>query len=242
MTEALVVIDLEATSRDPEQAHIVEWAAVVQMPPWFSTSGDGMVYTGLVKPPVAIPPETSAVHHIIDEDVQEFPAWEAQSPLLSMHLSPGRVAVAHNADYEKAVLGARGPLVQIPWLCTYKASLRVWPDAPSHSNEGLRYWLQLGGNRGRRWRQDQHSAAHDAVVTMLIVEELLRVGTSIADMIRWTGEPAMLPTCPLGDWRGFKWADVDGGFLEWIIRKIDDRPDVVFCAQAELERRLKARI
>lgn len=51
----------------------------------------------------------------------------------------------------------------------------------------------------------------------------------------------MLPTCPLGDWRGRKWAEVEEGFLLWILRRITDREDVVFCARAELERREKER-
>lgn len=121
------------------------------------------------------------------------------------------------------------------WLCTYKAAVRVWPDCPSHSNECIRYFLGLG--TGRSGIQRPHSAAHDAEVTASILWELLRAGTSVEDMLKWTEEPAMLPTCPLGDWRGRKWADVDAGFLLWILRKIHDREDVRFCAEKELERR-----
>ena len=47
----------------------------------------------------------------------------------------------------------------------------------------------------------------------------------------------MLPTCPLGDWRGRKWSEVEESFLWWILRRITDREDVRFCAQAELDRR-----
>lgn len=82
---------------------------------------------------------------------------------------------------------------------------------------------------------------HDARVTAEILGELLRSGASIDDMVQWTTEPAMIQTCPLGDWRGHKWAYVDDGFLSWITRKITDRPDVVFCAQRELERLAKER-
>jgi hypothetical protein len=84
--------------------------------------------------------------------------------------------------------------------------------------------------------QAPHSAMHDARVTAQLLGELLRAGTSIEDMLKWTTEPAMLPTCPLGDWRGKKWSDVDEGFLLWILRKITDREDVRFCAK-ELDRR-----
>jgi exodeoxyribonuclease X len=50
----------------------------------------------------------------------------------------------------------------------------------------------------------------------------------------------MLPRCPLGDWRGHRWEEVDTGFLDWILRKIHDREDVRFCAARELDRRERA--
>lgn len=236
MSEAFVVIDLECTSREPKDAHIVEWAAVVIFPPWFGQGG-AQEHSSLVKPPIAIPPETSAVHHITDHDVAGAPLWMTEVNKVRLLLtSDGVIAVAHNAEYEREVLSTcMSDVPGLRWLCTYKAALRVWPDAPSHSNEGLRYFLGLGAGRSRP--QAPHSALHDARVTAQLLHELQVVGTSIEDMLKWTNEPAMLPTCPLGDWRGHKWADVDEGFLQWIVRKIGDRPDVVFCARSELERR-----
>lgn len=238
MNEAFVVIDLETTDREPADAHIVEWAAIVCRPPWFNDGRMPERLGGLIKPPVPIPAETSAIHHIIDADVINAKTWEEACLDLNELLFPiGRIAVAHNADFEIAVLGKYPGIPDVPWLCTYKAACRVWPDAPGHSNEVLRYHLGLG--TGRKVHQAPHSAMHDATVTALILGELLRAGASIEDMLKWTKEPAMLPTCPLGDWRGYKWADVDAGFLQWIVRKIGDRPDVVFCAKAELTRRDK---
>lgn len=243
MNEAFVVIDLETTSREPGEAHIVEWAAIVVRPPWFGIGGDRVEHGGLVKPPVPIPPETSAVHHIVDADVAGAPVWMKECErLFNLLVEPGRIAVAHNAAFEQAVLVGGHQMPDCPdlqWLCTYKAACRAWPDAPGLSNEVLRYHLGLG--TGRSLPQAPHSAMHDARVTALLLNELLLAGHSIEDMVKWTGEPAMIPTCPLGDWRGVKWADVDAGFLQWITRKIQDRPDVVFCAQAELDRRAKER-
>jgi exodeoxyribonuclease X len=236
---AFVVIDLETTHREPADAHIVEWATILMQPPWFGQGGT-VEAVSLVKPPVPIPPETSAVHHIIDADVANAPTIERLLPQIVHHFMPigQHIAVAHNADYEREVLAKHDPFFRsIPWLCTYKAAVRVWPDCPSFSNECLRYYLGLG--TGRRTQQAAHSALHDARVTLQILGELLHVGTSIENMLAWTKQPAMLPTCPLGDWRGKKWSEVDAGFLQWIVRKIGDRPDVVFCAKAELDRREK---
>jgi DNA polymerase III epsilon subunit-like protein len=72
MNEAFVVIDLETTDREPKNAHVVEWAAIKITPPWFGAGGEHF-YTSLVKPPIAIPAETSAIHHITDADVATAP-------------------------------------------------------------------------------------------------------------------------------------------------------------------------
>lgn len=234
ITPRYIAVDLETTSREPAQAHVVEWAAYVAHDPLHNHQGT--MHGSLVRPPIPIPPETSAIHHIIDEDVEHFAGWDYHSLFLRELFSrmPDSLAVAHNVDMERQVLA---PL-EIPcraWVCTYRAALRVWPDAPSHSNEGLRYWLKLGG--GRKAYNRPHSAGHDAVVTAQIFEKLLEASTSVDDMIQWTNEPALLPRCPIGDWRGQPWADVDEGFLHWILRKIFDREDVRFCAQRELNRR-----
>jgi len=230
---AFVVVDLESTSREPAEAHIVEWAAVLLTPEWFGEGGADE-FSSLVRPPVPIPPETSAVHHITDADVATAPSWEQESQVLAHLLAPaGVIAVAHNAEYERTLLN-KSAMPNVQWLCTYKAALRVWPDAPGHSNECLRYFL--GHGTGRRGSQVPHSALHDARVTAQILGELLKVA-KIEDMLKWTNEPALLPTCPLGEWRGKKWEDVDQGFLLWIMRKIYDREDVRFCANMELERR-----
>lgn len=241
MSEAFVVIDLETTHREPAEAHILEWAAIVIRPPWFGEEGSPVELSGLVRPPIPIPAETSAVHHIIDSDVAEAPHWLAAGGVLFEKLSEeGVIAVAHNADFERTLLTRElPPLPKLRWLCTYKAACRVWPDAPGLSNEVLRYYLGLG--TGRAKPQAPHSALHDARVTAQLLNELLKAGTRIEDMLAWTEQPAMIPTCPLGDWRGHKWADVEESFLLWILRKIHDRVDVRFCAQAELDRRDKER-
>jgi len=237
-----IIVDLETTSKEPAEAHVIEWAALVVTPNWYLQDGclfhpDAVptMHGGLVKPPIPIPPETSAVHHIIDADVAICSSWDFEGMRLRelFVLYPCSIAVAHNANYERTVLAS----LDLPcrWICTYKASVRVWPDAPSFSNEGLRYYLGLG--TGRSGLQKPHTALHDAMVTAQLFSELLKLGTSIDDMLTWSDEPALLPRCPLGDWRGHPWDEVEESFLHWILRKITDREDVRFCAQKELERR-----
>ncbi len=233
-----VVLDFEATGLDIATTHVIEWATVSLMP-----LGMPRMDTGLCKPPIPIPPETSAVHHIIDADVQKQPTWkESGLEFISALMLPADkeyVAVAHNIDMERGILLRDNPAFKdVQWICTYRCALRVWPDFPRHNNEALRYQLGLG--TGRSIPQHPHTAWHDAQVTSQIFS-VLRGKASIEDMLKWSAEVPLLPRCPLGAWRDRKWSEVDDGFLYWILRTIEDREDVRFAARIELSRREEER-
>ena len=127
------VIDIETTGTDPTVDAIIEIAAVDLLK-------DGTIAnqrTALVRSPLPVPPESSAVHHLIDEDL-------AFAPELDDVLDQFRGAdayVAHNAGFERSFL--EHLLGDALWACTYKCALRIWPDLLSHSNQALRYRLGL---------------------------------------------------------------------------------------------------
>lgn len=220
--------DFETTNVDPKEAHPIE----------FGLHSNSLLVSKLIKPPIPIPPDTSAIHHIIDEDVANEEPWEVVKETLKEVISKmGEmpILVAHNAEYERTVMGEFIPVI---WVCTYKAALRVWPEAPNHKNETLRYWLGLGDDRGRNCGQHPHSAYHDARVTFSLFVELLK-HASFEDMVAWTEQPAKLPRMPMGKHRGMDWKDVPAGYLNWCLAQADMREDVKFCCRTELERRRK---
>jgi exodeoxyribonuclease X len=67
-----------------------------------------------------IPAGASAIHHIIDEDVQNAP----QLPEVIERFRGADYYVAHNCEFEHSFFAAQG--VELgPWICTYKCVLRV---------------------------------------------------------------------------------------------------------------------
>src|SRR5262245_56838753 len=94
-------------------------------------------FQSFVKPYGAIPPESCAVHHITDAELLGAPRW----PQVKFHIAHAfpkpNALIAHHMSFERQWLG--DVWSGIPFLCTYKAALRVWPDAPRHSNSVLRY-------------------------------------------------------------------------------------------------------
>lgn len=222
-------IDFETTDVDPKKCEPVEVAV---------SSCSEFFFERFIKPSISIPPETSAVHHIVDSDVANARDWasvkqELASLFVTAPGSPLPILVAHNADYERTIIG---DFVPVLWICTYKCALRVWPEAPAHKNEVLRYWLGLGNNRGRNCNQRPHSALHDAQVTFLLLQELLKHAT-LEQLVEWTEVPAKLPHMPMGKHYKQAWETIPGPYLQWCINQTEMREDVKYCASQELRRR-----
>ncbi|WP_448952177.1 DNA polymerase III subunit epsilon [Labrys neptuniae] len=193
----------------------------------------------LCNPGQPIPPVTSAVHHIIDEDVSALGPYEpiVRTICSSKPNEGGRqIFAAHNAKFEQQWLtpelaGAA------EWICTYKCALRIWPDAPSHSNQGLRYWRRPEG-LDRQVANVAHRAGPDAYVTAFLLRDMLNGGARIEDLVKWSSEPALQVICHIGKYRGTPWREVDTGFMHWV-RERDFGEDVHFTIDTELERRRK---
>lgn len=179
-----------------------------------------------------MPPEVRAVHHI---SMADCTVWDAFDPD-AMFREPADAIAAHNADFETKFFTS-----PVPVICTYKAALRAWPHAPSHSNGALRYWLEDQGlvAPDHAMTQPAHRAGPDAYVTAHILLALFNAGHSGREMIAWTKEPRLLPTCPLGKFRGKPWSEVEAGFLGWMLRQEGMEADLKWNAEREIARRSK---
>lgn len=228
----LRVIDFETTGMEPP-AEVVEVG-------YCDLIGDDQVWE--VGQPVswlcgaaAIPPECRAVHHITAAEVAGLPPFAESrgrlfndGPLLS-------ALVAHNFAFEEQFLGEHGALT----ICTLKAALRVWPDAPGHSNGVLRYWLEDRGllTLDHDTAMPPHRAGPDAYVTAHILKALFAAGATGKEMVAWTREPRLMSTCPIGKFRGKPWAEVEAGFLRWMLDQATMETDLKWNARRELDRR-----
>lgn len=176
-----------------------------------------------------IPPEARAVHHISDKDVHG--AAQPSEGLRRLREGAPAYYVAHNAKFEQAFF----PDATTPWVCTYKAALRFWPDAPAHSVQVLRYWLELIlGDEATA--MPPHRAGPDAYVTAHLFARMLSEGSAtIEDMVRWSSGPALLPKVTFGKHRGARWEDVPTDYLEWVINKTDMDGDIKANARHHLK-------
>lgn len=181
-----------------------------------------------------MPPRARAVHGITAAETQGFPIWNSDL-IWATDIADGvDVVASFNVNFDGMFWGE----AQTAVLCIWKASYRVWPHAPGHSNAVLRCWLEDEGLLGPfdpEAAQPAHRAGADAYLSACILRQLLQF-TTAREMVQWEKQPPLYPRCPIGEWRDKPWSEVDAGFLNWMIRKPVE-PDLVWNAQRELKRR-----
>lgn len=251
MAARIRVVDIETIFEEPQPNSIVE----IGYTDVISTGTDllggptdwmvGETWSTLINPGQPVTPETQAIHHIADEDVQGSLPWSEVWPLVFRGAEHEGVIgyAAHGAKFERAFIGTDITGV-LPWIDTYHCSLWVYPDSPSHSNQALRYYNKPVG-LDRKKAEPTHRAGPDSYVTAFHVRDLLNAGHSIEKLVEWTNGPALLPRCKIGDdyrngGKGTPWADVSDGMLDWVLRKMSGDPtreNEVFTARHHIEQR-----
>lgn len=176
----------------------------------------------LVNPHKPISINAMAVHHITDEMIQS-------SPVISDVIGSYRGSdylVAHNADFDKRMM----PEMEAPFICTLKLARRLWPDMESHSNQYLRYALNLDVNVPDGLHA--HRALYDCIVTAALMQMILECsGWTFNEMIEISNQPSLLNKLRFGKYKGMTFTEVkkeNPGYLDWLSKQDDLDPDVAF--------------
>lgn len=224
------VIDYETTDLpEVETAEIIE-AAFIDVDLTTGVMDWERAWRSYACPRLSISPVAKAAHHITEDDVKDAPQmrdlWE--------HFLGGEldVLVAHKADFEQHFTPETGK----PWIDTYKVARVVWPDAPTHSNQGLRYWLNLGVDPHKA--SPPHRALPDAYVTAHLLIRLLAEKTP-EEMIHISKYPALLKIMNFGKHKGMTFEAAPLDYLAWIRDKSDMDTDTKFTAKYWFAKRAK---
>lgn len=224
------VIDYETTGTpDDEGAEIIEFGSI-----------DVDIATGTVIPESEwssfacprgpIPPQTKAVHHITEDDVRDAPQARELWDQLYEDCETHDILCAHNAKFEQFFHDGDGRR----WIDTYKVARVVWPDAPGHSNQCLRYWLDLPVDP--KLASPPHRALPDAYVTAHILCRLMQEKT-IDEMVAISLWPALLKVMNFGKHKGTTFEAAPLDYLEWIYEKSDMDEDTKFSARYWIRKR-----
>jgi DNA polymerase III epsilon subunit-like protein len=232
-----VVVDTETTGLDPRDDRVVEVAAVR-----FRAGEPLETYETLVDPRRDIPPAASEQHHLVASDLRGARWIEDVAPELLAFVGQD-IVVAHNAAYDRGMLPMLGDRT---WLCSARAARHIWPEAPAHRVQFLRYWLALDSTVLRS--AVAHRAAGDARVTGLIMHaaltayEVAHPSAGISDFIAYVDSPVPVTVLRFGKAHyGKPLVDVPTGYFKWMMETVRDLdPDLRAAIIGELERRHQA--
>ncbi|MEP0323259.1 exonuclease domain-containing protein [Bauldia litoralis] len=218
-------VDVETTSiKEPPESGVCEigwWDVVMEQDgdTWSPCIGDGgntPIDSGL-----PIEPEARAVHHITDADIEGAPRLGGVLDRISDGVD---FFAAHSSAFERKFLGDL--FGDKPVICTLKAARRVWPDAPAHGLQVLRYW------RGyTEAASPAHRAGPDAYINAVLLADLINSGASVSDMVAWEQQPSLLPgLIRFGKHKGIAWSEAPADYLDWLANKSDMDEDTKFTA------------
>ncbi len=200
------------------------------------------IVDALYKPPVPIPFECSAIHHISNKMVADRPAFKdapEYESLKALFEDGDTICVAHNAAFDDQILKNDGIIIK-NLLCSFKTIRELDSEGtfPMHKLQYLRYALDI----------ELDVAAHEALADVLVLEKLFEYeletamkkwgcdeATALKKMMEITAEPLAIKTINFGKYNGKTVAEVatlDIGYLSWLLdqkRKSDkDETDWIY--------------
>ena len=183
-------------------------------------------FSNLYKPPVKIPPEASAVHHISNKmvaDKKSFAETDAKK-IKKLFEDKDTVVVAHNAPFDLMII-KKEDIIPTNFICTLRVARHLDKDGKidRYNLQYLRYLLDI----------EIDATAHDALGDVLVLEQLFeRLKKKIIDeegvdatgainkMIEISSHPSILRTFNFGKHLGKsieEVANIYRGYLEWLL-------------------------
>jgi exodeoxyribonuclease X len=238
------IIDFETTGLDPRVDRVCEVAFIdVRVdglmvadadPPPTLTFERGKMFSTLVDPQRPISVEAMGIHDITNEMVAGKPKIGDLLDILKA--GPPDAYCSHNSRFDSEFFRPD----RIPWLDTYRLALWLWPDAPSHKLNALRYWLGLKLAPPEGLTQRAHSSPWDAYLCAAVLRRCCMEGATWEDMLAVSIEPAVLTKLTFGEHAMKPIAEVPESYLQWILKKGGFDQDVAHTAMVELQRRRDA--
>lgn len=215
------VIDLETTGFPPN-CDIIEIAitqVTVRNINNRLVGSIGDTISRLCKPTKELNPCATAVNHITNDMlVDAQPLSEVIEQMIDL---PCDYYCAHNVKFEQTLLAN---YIKKDWLCTLKIAQQCLPDAPSHKNQVLRYFLNLDSKLDQTKVQPAHRAGPDTYITAALFCWLLNSNQmTFNEMLELTKDPIPRGKITFGKHKGMLWTQVPISYLQWLVKNSKDQ-------------------
>lgn len=181
----------------------------------------------IYKPPVPIPFECSAIHHISNKMVADRPSFKdapEYADIKALLEDDNTICVAHNAAFDEQILKNDDIAIK-HLLCTFKTIRELDAEGvfTNHKLQYLRYALDI----------ELDVSSHEALADVLVLEKLFEYelkeamakwhcdeATAIQKMLEITAQPLAIRSFDFGKYKGKTIAEVaatDIGYLSWLL-------------------------
>ncbi|MEK7459903.1 MAG: exonuclease domain-containing protein [Patescibacteria group bacterium] len=193
---------------------------------------DSESFNAMYKPPLKIPPEASAVHHITNKMVENKKSFKDSPDFEKIKIlfeNENSIMVAHNAIFDLSIMRNEGIEIK-NFICTLRTAryLDSEEKIDKYNLQYLRYFLEI----------EIDATAHDALGDVLVLEQLyerlkkkvmeqyeLNDMEAIQKMIKISSHPSLFKKFKFGKHNGKSIEEVartDKGYLEWLLaQKLD---------------------
>ncbi|WNA16003.1 RNase [Xanthomonas phage XaC1] len=203
-------------------------------------------FTSYFKTNIPVPPESSAVHWISDEDLTDAPTFESAASTIGMIMDQMQYLVGHNVEFDRQMIAQNyarknitvpnSVLNKQQWICTHKIAKKLFgQDTIEFDNFKLGYlWFKLGLNKLSTRKINPHKAEDDVYMCYMLLISLLNecINRGIVDpnkdigvqLHKFSTTPNILEVYPYGKYKGTKFKEVfekDRRYLEWMVTTSD---------------------
>jgi exodeoxyribonuclease X len=218
-----IILDCETAGLKPEQGPC-EIA-------WIEIDEDFNVIDrqhSLIDPQCPISPNASGIHGITNAMVEDSPTLdEFFFDVLDAPFADGDIVfVAHNAQFDFKFV-KQYIVEHAGTICTLKLARILYPDAPDHKLQTLRYYLELPQNV-----TDSHSAAGDVEVTLNLLKHMAgKSGLDLQGLLVLAGAPVPIKEMPFGKHKGKPLAQVPKDYIKWLLSEPNVDPDLRYALE-----------
>jgi DNA polymerase-3 subunit epsilon len=237
LTEPIVIFDLETTGTNVTKDHIIQFAALRIDP-----KAKGDIYKELefkCKPPISIPEGASKVNGITNEAVAGCSAFSTYIDDIEKLFENAILAGFNLKRFDLKILGRELEESERHAILDNRIVYDAYSMFCKHNSRKLESAVKYYSNQEH---EDAHDAMGDVVATAVVVaSQLMRESSTPQELVakfaedeakedkeyleRWLIEDNGKYILNFGKYKGQALADIDKGFIKWVLNK--DFPDVV---------------
>lgn len=214
-----LVFDTESTGKNEPVIIEAAWAEITSIDNVFALESS---FHQRYNPGKPIEVGAIAVHHILDDELENCPAS-------STFMLPADTAylIGHNIDYDWTLAGKP----DVKRICTLALCRALWPLTDNHTQGAMLYYLSADRVETRRRLKDAHSAVADVENCLEILHHIIAALNVFSWDDLWVeSEKARIPKLmSFGKHKGEAIKDIPESYKTWLLGQPDVDP---YLAQA----------